>query len=301
MVLKKRGIFFTTTVLVVMTILVASYGLYSYSNQSKNIEKRIITLENFLLSIEEDLPRQVYISGFRSIFLMEKRIAETGIYIDNVESQFKQAFYNGTIYLQEQDLLEDISEEKIEEAVNTKIAKINGNFSWKIQNVSLKQISPWNIHIEVNASIKLEDLSHLAKWEKNITIVTEIPIENFEDPIYRVNTNGKVTKKIIKTPYPDLSSGLNIVNLTDHVKKTYYQESSEAPSFIQKLEGGTQTSIYGIESLVYTPDMSAQGITPLDKSITDHIYFSTSNPGYSQVEGMPSWFKIDAPHLDDYT
>ena len=43
-------------------------------------------------------------------------------------------------------------------------------------------------------------------------------IENFDDPVYYLNTNGKVTNKVVKTPYNFDS----VSNLTLHLADSYY-------------------------------------------------------------------------------
>ena len=66
------------------------------------------------------------------------------------------------------------------------------------------------------------------------------------------------------------------------------------------LKGNKEPNENGIESLVYLPDLSTQGIAVKDKSVVDYIYFSNNYPASQTIAGMPAWFKIDNNHLSTY-
>ena len=76
---------------------------------------------------------------------------------------------------------------------------------------------------------------------------------------------------------------------------------------------GVSASDYGIESLVYLPAISDQGLDNedegfyRDRSVVDHIYFS-QNPDttndHCSIQNMiylpEDWFRLDNDHMDDY-
>ena len=158
------------------------------------------------------------------------------------------------------------------------------------------EIFAWNVKVSLKTRFTVFDSKNSVSWDKNLTINSYIPVTNFYDPIYVVSTNGLIENKINKTIY-NLSS---VANLNLHLQNSYYIASSLAPSFLDRLQGKFSASPYGIESLVYLPKLSAQGIPTLTKSGVDYIYFSGSNPAYTSVSGMPSWFYLDNPHLAVY-
>ena len=73
---NKRGIFFTTLVIVMFSLFIITLTFYSQVQERETIQKRVSTLNNFVFSVEKDIPRQLKATGFRIIFLFEKRIAE---------------------------------------------------------------------------------------------------------------------------------------------------------------------------------------------------------------------------------
>ena len=98
MLKNKKGIFFTLLVIAILFLFTISYTLYSDIKSREAVTKRVETMNNFVFSFEKDLERQLYISGFRIIIIVEKRIIDTGSYINNFDSTFNEIFFYGTIY-----------------------------------------------------------------------------------------------------------------------------------------------------------------------------------------------------------
>ena len=70
----KKGMFFVIAAIALISLFLLFYALYFSVNDRKAVNRRVETMNSFLLSLEKDLPRQIYISGFRFIFLIEKKI-----------------------------------------------------------------------------------------------------------------------------------------------------------------------------------------------------------------------------------
>lgn len=275
-----------------------SYEIYSNVYDRNVIKTRVKTMESFVSSTEDNLARQLYISGFRIIFLAEDVISRTGAYLGNFTAFFNEAITNGTIFGNSSQILYGATLPDIQNSTNENARKMNLYFSLSNISVSASQSDPWNIVITLNAFLSMSDVSNLASWNKNETIKAYVPIEGFEDPMYLLNTAGKVSRKINQTIYQNFSSRSSLLN---HLEKKYYIASSSAPSFIKRLEGINQPDENGIESFVYLPELSSQGLPVLDKSVVDYIYFSSSNPSSSSLSGMPFWFKLDSEHIIKYT
>ncbi len=299
--INKRGVFFTILVIVILSLFFLTYTFYSNVQERKTINQRIDTLNNFVFSNQQDTARKIKISGFRIIFLLEKDMVESGEYIPNINTAFQEAFFNGTINGRNTPEITSImagaTYKDIKKDLSEKAYKINTNISIYNPSISILQEDPWNIKVSLNSTITINDLSNLALWNNTYLITAFVPIENFEDPLYIINTNGLVTNKINKTIYGDFQ---NTSNLLPHTINSYYINSTDAPSFLDRIQGLNAPNPNGVESLVNLQKLSAQGIQVKDKSVVDHIYFSSVNPPASQVSGMPSWFKLDAQHSAIY-
>jgi hypothetical protein len=288
---NKKGIFFTSIALVVLTLFFISFTLYSQFNERDSIQKRIETMNNFLFSVEQDLPRQIHTSGFRIIFLFEKRIIEKGDYITNVTQSFEEAFFYGTIEgttnEEIQILMEGVTFSEIENTLNERANKINSDLTLNFPKIQITQEDPWNVKVTLQTNLSLQDKSNLASWNRTTTITSLIPIEGFEDPTYPIeNNNPTIISKINRTIYP--VDPFSIANLILHAENTYYTNNTDAPSFIDRMEGNlTSKNPYGIESLAVPKLVSIPG-----RSIVDHKYF-TFQPG-SSPSCMPSYFIIDS-------
>ncbi len=293
--MNKKGIFFTSIVLAIATLLLLSYTAYTLVDSRASTQKRVETMNNFLTSLEEDVPRQLYISGFRIFFLMQKHIVEEGEYITDAQSLFDEAFFNGTLYgVADNDttlLMSDATFSDIVSKIQTNANKINVNLSMTNPTITIQQLDPWSITIQLDTDFFMNDKSNLASWNRTWSISAEVPIEGFQDPLYIVETAGTVSQ-ITQSPFTFPTSSANLVT---HASQTYYTNNTDAPNYLQRLEGDlSATSQYGIESLTVPKLASISG-----RSIVDHEYFSGTSG--SQISGMPTYFIIDPSHTSLYT
>jgi len=297
---NKKGQIFTLVAVALIGLLLISFEVFYLSQERFSVSTRISTMESFLYSMEENLERQLYISGFRTIFLAENEITNNGQYISDVDSFFEEAFFNGTISGEEQEILSGATYADLILSLNEKAEKINVDITLSNPEISIGQTDPWNVNFTVSFYLLMEDRADLAKWEKIQRISALIPVSGFEDPVYTVNTNARVSRKINSTLYEGIYTDGGINNFLDHVNNGYYSANIDAPSFLKKLEGDFSPDDNGIEGFVNLFELSSQGISIKDKSVVDHVYFSSENPTFYSVSGMPSWFKIDLEHIENY-
>ncbi len=289
----KKAQLFSILAILIISLMFLSFELFSFIHQRGVIKTRISTMDSFLYSIEQNLERQVYISGFRILFLAENQITSTGNYIE-VDKFFNEAFFNGTVNNVSSEILLGATYNDLINSLNQKANKINTEIILSNTIINISQDDPWHIKFSLVSDFIMRDKGDLAKWEKQQVISAFIPITGLEDPIYTVNSYAKVSRKINQTIYEGnyFNEG-DVSNLLSHVNNGYYAENSFAPSFLKRLEGNLSADKNGIESFVNLLEFSQQGIPTLEKSCMDYIYFSSNNPLYYNIVGMPSWFKID--------
>ena len=284
--------FFTVIVIFIITLFFMSYTIYDYVVDRSSVNKRVETLNNFVFSIEQDVPRYLYIAGFRTVFLIHEEIVATGSYIGSVEDSFDELFYNGSLNGVEKDLMSGATFDYMVDSFGQFADKVNANISFGVPDVLIDQVDPWNIRVRLNLSMRVYDEGGLVSWNKSMVVDSLVPIEDFEDPMYLIET-GLVTNTIVRSPYEVFVDGVDVSNLSSHVENSYYVASDSAPSFLDRLEGRNVANENGIESFVYLPGLTAQGVSTSDKSCVDYIYFSENNPVHYSVAGMPAWFGID--------
>lgn len=297
---NKKAMIFTILAIVILSVFLLTFTVVSIGKDRKSINKRVETMNNYVFSLEKDMPRQLYISGFRIIFIFERKIIESGSPINDVENRFLELFFNGTYNGEYQEIMNGVTYTGIYDDLREKASYINLDINLTEPIVSIGQSDPWNIEIILTTNMIIKDKGNLALWNKTSVTKTKIPISHFEDPMYILNTRGLITNKINKTNYYPFVNGTDIENLSLHNQYSLYINSTDAPSFLDRLIGSYDSDPNGIESLVYLPQLSSQDIGVKSKSIVDHIYFSDENPSTNNIQGMPSWFKIDNDHLELY-
>ena len=294
MEINKKAQLFTLVVTMLALLLFISFELYSILQSQHTIKERVKTMNNFLYALEKNMERRMYIIGFRMIFLAENEIATKGHYI-NPQEFFQEAFFNGTVEGKTNSFLEGATYDDLIESINQKANKINVRINITNSVINFSQEDPWRVKFTMDSHFIMEDKSGLARWEKDQHLVTYIPITTFEDPIFIVDTLGKVSRKINQTIYEgEYRSGNDSTNLSLHVENGLYAANPYAPSFLKRLAGDLSADENGIESFVVLPELSKQGLAVKNKSCIDYIYFSQRNPPIQSVEGMPSWFLIDS-------
>jgi hypothetical protein len=298
--MNKRGIFFTTLAIIVAVLFLLSLTIYSQIKERSGVNRRIESMDNFVRSIEQDISRQNYISGYRALLSLQSFININGDYVKDSSLAIKEALLNGSINGTQMSLMQGFQLQNWNPKITQSGANVNVFVNYTLINLSVIQIDPWNVAINVEIELNVRDLGGLASWNKTEIIQSKIDISGFEDPTYLINTNGRITKQIVKSPFTIFVQGSNVVNLTNHTLKSYYISSPAGPSFLDRLEGNLSADPNGIESLVNLQELTNQGIKINQKSVVDHIYFSSQNPTHYGVTGMSSWFRLDDSALLRY-
>lgn len=294
---NKKAQVFTVLAIVLLLLLYSSFEIFSYIREKEAIKTRVSTMDSFLRSLEGNLQRQLYIAGFRMIFLAEDEITTSGNYISNLDDFFEEVYFNGTVDGVEQGLMIEATYPEMIDSINEKASKINVNITLSNSVLEVSQTDPWHVKFVLSSDFIMNDKQNLASWEKTQNITTFVTIEGFEDPIFTLEVGGGFSKTINQTPYEGYYiTGSDVTNLSDHLLEGYYSANSDAPSFLNRLNGNFSSNENGIESFVRSSDVSFLET----KTLIDHIYFTASNPAFSTVSGMPSWFRIDDAHKLKY-
>ncbi len=292
----KKAVFFTFVACVFISLLIFSASVgenYEMREKSFVIETRIETMSMFVEDVEEDIERAAYIAGFRSMVALVDNIVSTGEYISDVNSSFKELFFNGTIEGINSSLLANNTFNYWISKIKQEASKVNLAVDFTTKNFSIYQDNPWNVKLDLDIIIKVSDSEDISSWSRDKAVSSYIELEGFEDTFYVLGTNGLVENRIERTIWGSFTNGSDISNLLNNTYEGYYVEFSGAPSYLMRLEGDFGESEYGIESLVDIDELSSKGVSTKDKTIVDYIYFSDDDPVKYHVSGAPSWFKLD--------
>lgn len=298
-----KAMFYTTAAIALTIVIILTYSAYStyrLSDRMEVIETRIDTMNFFIKDAEKDLSKGAYISGFRTLLSFNQFITTNGTFIDDVNSRFKESFLNGTIKQQQMSLMKDSTFTDWANRISAEADKVDIKFNFTINDVKLNQTDPWNVNIGLNISLDIRDKRNTSYWIRERFLTTRVSVIRFEDPLYIVNTKGRVTNPIVQTNITNFVVNGNVANLLTHMNNSWYIAHNDSPSYLMRLAGNLDNSTFGIESLVNVDELQGQGLQAKDRSIVDYIYFGTKTTTNYRINGTPEWFKIDSGHLNTY-
>ena len=301
----KKGFLFTTlAVLVVLAIVIFSSAQDRLYSRTLAQTGRIHTMDSYLSNLEDDLPRAAYIAAFRSLIGMEEHISTNGTYITDFDAVFTSMFVNGTINGTFYGIMNDSTFTNFSQRFATITSQQGMRATLTVIAVNASQSNPWYIDLRATIRVELQDMAGTASFNNTLAIFTSVPVTDIKDPIYSVGTQGRsphvIKQSSVSAPYILANNDTSALQVL--VNQTFYIESAQAPSFIQRFTGNFSASPYGIQSLVNIEELEAQDIA-IDtcKSVVVYLYFSnTSDTTYSIVNMDPSSFWLDDPHLADY-
>ena len=311
--IKKRGIFYTTAAIALTIVIIATYSAYSsyrLNDKMEAIQTRIETVNFFIKDVEKDINKGAFIASSRTLLSFNQFVATNGTFIDNMNERFKESFLNGTIKQQPLGLMKDATFTDWVNRISAEANKVDIIFNFAINDVKLNQSDPWSVNVGVNITLDIRDKRNTSYWIRERYLKNRISIIGFEDPLYVVNSKGRVTNPIKISNITQFVIGGNVQNLLTHANNSWYIAHNDSPNFLMRFEGNLGNSTFGIESLVNLEEFQQQGLALKDRSIVDYIYFGTKSTTNFRINKTPEWFKIDgslpAPgtdkgeHLDIY-
>ncbi|HLC60130.1 MAG TPA: hypothetical protein VJJ52_01750 [Candidatus Nanoarchaeia archaeon] len=319
---KKKGIFFTFISLAIIGILILIYtpqADITVQKDTKAMNSRISHIDNYVNELENVyMINIIEATAQKTLLSLVLYVKSTKAPVVDFDSAFAEIMLNGTI---NGVPIDSITEKKIMDnhTVTNWTARLvqagqdtfNTNTSITLQAVKLNQSVPWDVDVTLVMSYSIK--SNVAEWKRdNVTVGASVNIEEFEDPLYFINTNGVYSNKIKR-------SGLefnqwNITFVREHVQNGTYVhwQDSQAPNFIMRFSNITSnSSCCGIESLV-NPIM----VSPSDQggSYVDYLFWNqTYNSQCTQVYNVTNpatgniglwdefkFFKLDVDHITKY-
>lgn len=299
----KKGMIFTVIAVLLVGVLVASSFLVTkagYNKKSFVAMSRVSSMNDFILSVEDDISRTLMISGYRSFISMNRYVSTlNGSFVNNFDVIFNEIMINGTINGESQDLMDNATLNDWVDRINNEAGRININIVFEPRNVRVYQVSPWQTEIELNATLNITDINGLASWYYTKTFKKTVDITSFEDPLYIVK--GMPNLIIRETNISFVNRTNNDTSLLYlHLNNSYYVASNYSPSYLMRFKGNLSSSPFGIESFV---DCSDSNNVDKGKSVLDYDYFNDDYDNSNDrcnITGMPSCFRIDKDRLNDY-
>ena len=300
---SKKGFFFTMAAVALSIVLIISFKVYDTGGRDQKNEvviTRVLTINDFVKDVENDVQKGLYISSKRAILGMQEYITGQGVFLPNATSAFEEGLLLGTIGGAPMNFTANATFPDWTLKIQEQAVKADTIANITILSLSLRHSDPWNINITANVLLNVTDKRNTASWQRQREVSARVGISGFEDPLYVVKTSGKVTSIMKQTNYTPFAAGGDVTNLMLHTNNSFYIASNLSPSYLMRLEGNLSPSPYGVESLVNVYALQVNGVQVQDRSVADAVYFGTGTTANYRINSTPSWFKLDEQRLELY-
>lgn len=300
-----KGLFISLTLIFIAFFIISLIFLQQSSitffSERKFVEIRVNSLINLYNSILLDSMKSFSIIGKRAMNAAINKVIIDGIGLENANETLKELIINGTINGIPQPLMEDSTFNDWKNRIIEIVRNRGFDANITLQNLFIFMNDSFNLAINYSLGIFLTDEKTLSSINRTNSKIVLISIENLEDPIYPLNTFGRVTNYFRKSPHLFFHLN-NTTQLTEDLNNSYYHPSLNGASFLDRLEGKYfvqekyRVSSYniGLESFVNKEKVLISGL-PINTNLTniDYYYFSNSNITSFKILNMPNYFKLD--------
>ncbi|MFA6035661.1 MAG: hypothetical protein WC759_01765 [Candidatus Micrarchaeia archaeon] len=306
-----QGIFYSGAVVVIITLI--AFHIISYMDSVRSQGEQVTVLiranemGNFIDSISLDMPRAVDIATKRALVAGINEVDLRGSGLDDAQLRLRELVMNGTIYGSDSYWLNASTVPEWSERVQV----IGGNKGFDVNfSFSSFAVSPYDsfhLRADLEWSVNLSDrlVSMSVRRSYNTTVL--IPIANLDDPLYPMHTRGLANRKVVPANF----TSYNLTTLDTIVANSLYVNSSDGPSFMDRLEDNLivpskynlmTSSQIGLASIVNVQDLINYGLE-VDENQTsvDYVYFGTIPvQGYPVNGSSYAWLRLNDEQAQFY-
>ncbi len=300
-----KGILFSLILFFIVIFLafflLTQRSFVSFYSSQKALENRIESMLILTKNIFEDSERALEIIGKRACVTAINFVISNGIPLNSSNETLAELITNGTINSTSQPLMENATIQDWIKTLEYLVSLQGFDAKIEIQKLVVQPYDSFNLEISYKMKVEISDL----KTKTNLTKVEDrkilLSIENLEDPLYPLNTYGRIVNTIIKSPHWLNYSSEDTSNLLDDLNNSYYHPSLYGASFLDRLEGKYfvqqkywKENPIGLESFVNKDKILSAGL-PIIVNLTniDYFYFSNSNVTSYRIANMPENFRLD--------
>lgn len=230
-------------------IIIPIFGIIFFHSQvgEKNIDISIRAneLKYFVDSVEADLKRFIEITGKRALISAVSNITVSGIPLDDAQLRLSELIENGTLRGDPSPLVDTNNLNTWKEKVGTIASNSGFYLLLKDIEMNITQNDSFNILFEIKTLVNISDPNAKMGVLRNVTAKSFVSIEGIEDPIFPLNTLGRVFRII-----------------------RYYNFSNYTKDIVQGINASS-TSISGNATIINSSDLSTSN--PNKILVTDII------------------------------
>jgi len=204
---KRKGIMFSVILFFLAVTLIGliaiQRSLITYRRERMHIEMRIKSLNNMYDSLIRDAGSTMDTSLRRAMHAAFNNVSSEGVPLSKANETLKSLVINGTLDGTVEDMMENATlpywEGKMEE-----VGMLKGFYINMILYNDTLEIKPYDsffLLAEIKMDINITDMQGVAALNRSTSIKRLVSIEDLEDPLYPLKTNGFTTNTIVMSPY----------------------------------------------------------------------------------------------------
>lgn len=204
-------VFLTITVL---SLIVVQKTMVGHQRENIYIKSRIVDMNRMYEGITRDVDKAIEIIVKRSVSVIINDVISNGRGVDQADFRIEELMINGTLNGTQKLLMENSTLINWMDAMEY-VSEIKGyDLTLTLNDVEVKAYDSWNILINGEMEVNLSEKNNVANISRTFQISKLVSVENFEDPLYALNTFGRGTNVIEKsdsdfTDFLILGDGVN--------------------------------------------------------------------------------------------
>ena len=306
-----QGIFYSGTAIILVTLMAVHIISYVDAVRTEGahaaLRMRTSELSNLLESAELDMPRVVEISSKRALVSAVNEVDLRGAGLDDATVRMRELMLNGTIYGAPAIWMNESHIPAWTARVASLVSKRGFLVNITLEELTVEPYDSFRLISRLRWNITASDSVGSIRVARNLTTEVLVPLEGVEDPLYLLGSRGLAHRNV----YAATFLVHNRSTLDDAISSGYYMNSSEAPSFLDRLENNlivpskyndmTPAQI-GLETFVSLPELYSAGVDVRpNQTMIDHLYFGETNITGFRVNGsVHDWFRLEQTHADKY-
>lgn len=170
-------------------------------------------MQKYSDSLERDISKAMLISLKRALLSCINFIITNNTYLDDSNLRIEEAVFNGTLYGSDAYFMQQNTLTHWKEEIISKGGQLGFNTSFNFVSFNISMTDAFNLKIEVDYILNVSEKTNDLRIDKYVKKTEDSSIENLEDPLFPLNTYGRVRRVITKSPYPSLTysfSGLQV-------------------------------------------------------------------------------------------
>jgi hypothetical protein len=299
---NRKGYVFSLLVIVIIGVLIAS-ATYREELSQMSDAGQLLGADAYVRQLERDVPRVLFISGYRGLLGLEEHVSTTGEFLTDLPAAFREVVQNGTVEGQPYQVMDEATLEAFQERIAQTALALGLSVRMNLTEVTLEHTGPFTLLVNSTLTINATTLRGDARWDFTSSAESEFSISQLKDPLYAVSTLGRVPAVItpVNQTAPYITSGNDTTALQVIFNKTQYVPDTNGPSLLMRFTGDLGPSPYGIASLLDTKELDVQGIG-VDQvaSVVDYEYFGPAPRVGLCIVNMESHVRVHSEALPQY-